>query len=252
MSAERWRLIDSGWNTGAFNMAFDEQLARGVACGASAPTLRFFQWRPFCISLGRNQKWSDIDHDRCRREGVDVVHRPTGGRAILHAEELTYSVVFRDEPERSIEETHYRIGCALAEGLRSVGVPAELNREQADLRSWYRHPSSASCFASTARHEIQVEGRKIVGSAQRRYPGAVLQHGSILLGPAHLKLPEFLRLPENERSRLVALMAAKTTEVCRYIDVDVVSLKESVAASFADAFGIEFGIRAVKEGHPVE
>ncbi len=236
----RWMLVDTGFGTGAFNMAFDEQLTAAVAAGERPTTLRFFQWRPFCISLGRHQRLDDVNADRCRQEGIDVVYRPTGGRAILHAEELTYSVAFRDDIEGSVEETYYRISTALALGLQSLGVPAELSGDRPDLKSWYLQPSSASCFASSVRHEVQVAGRKIIGSAQKRYSGATLQHGSILIGPHHRRLPEFLRLDENRQRELQRLMTEKTTELDAWVPADVNALKRAMTEAFEEVFHITF------------
>lgn len=235
-----WIFVDTGASSGEFNMRFDERLAADVAAGRCPTTLRLFQWDPFCISLGRHQKMEDIDIDRCRRDGIDVVYRPTGGRAILHAEELTYSLVFGDEIRGSVENTCAQIGEALVLGLRSVGVAAELNRHQPDLKKWYTHPSSASCFASSTRYEVQVDGRKLVGSAQRRYPDAILQHGSILIGSYHRRLPEYLLLEDARKDTLRQLMAEKTVELRSLCTIELADLKQSIRQAFAETFSVRF------------
>ncbi len=236
----KWLYLDTGFNSGSFNMNLDEELAREAASGRSLPTLRFFQWKPFCISLGKNQTLTDIDMDRCLAQCVDVVRRPTGGRAILHAEELTYSVIFGGDGGGSIEDVHRQIGRALTAGLRKLGIPADMTATQADFRNVYQQASSMACFTSSARHEIQVAGKKLVGSAQRRFAGAVLQHGSILIGSNHRRLPEFLNLAEEDKQRLRETLDRKTIETDQIKTLEVESLKAALKEAFAEQFAIEF------------
>jgi lipoate-protein ligase A len=235
-----WRYLDSGERTGQYNMDLDKRLAVEVGASERPPVLRFFQWKPYCISLGKHQKISDIDMDKARLDGIDVVYRPTGGRAILHAEELTYSVVFKNELSGSVEETYRLISEALAEGIRAFGIPAMMNPVQPDFKSWYQQPSSKLCFSSSARHEIQVDGRKLVGSAQRRIAGAVLQHGSILIGPFHRRLPDYLNAPEPAKQLMREIMEEKTTEISQFKSVSADDLKTSIRDAFSRIFNIEF------------
>jgi lipoate-protein ligase A len=235
-----WNYLDTGSRSGCFNMQLDEALARKVASGESLPVLRFYRWQPYCISLGKNQKMEDIDSEKCRSEGIDVVHRPTGGRAILHAEELTYSMIFKDDIAGNIDETYYRISCALVKGLQTLGIPAEMAPVQADFRSLYQQPSSAACFSSSAKHEIQVNGKKLVGSAQRRFTGAVLQHGSILIGSYHRRLTDFLKLNEAEKKEMIRILEDKTIEIEQIRQVSLEELKTELKKAFVESFGIEF------------
>ncbi len=235
-----WHYLDSGERTGEYNMLADEQLAADVGSGLRPPVLRFFRWKPYCISLGKHQKLSDINTEKAREDGIDVVYRPTGGRAILHAEELTYSVVFITELSGTVEETYRLISEALAEGIRAFGIPAMMNPVQPDFKALYRQPSSKLCFSSSARHEIQVHGKKLVGSAQRRIAGAVLQHGSILVGPFHRRLPDYLNVPEPARMLMREIMEEKTTEIGRYSPVSYDELKISIRDTFSRIFRIEF------------
>ncbi len=235
-----WQFLDTGLHTGAYNMALDEQLAREVGAGTRPSVLRFFQWQPYCISLGKHQRMDDIDTARAQAEGIDVVYRPTGGRAILHAEELTYSVVFKNEITGTVEETYRLISEALVQGLRAVGVDAAMNPAQPNFRQWYTQPVSKLCFSSSARHEIQVDGRKLVGSAQRRLSGAVLQHGSILLGSFHRRLPEFLNVPEPAKIIMRQMMDEKTIEIGQITSVNLETLKTAIRQAFAEVFSIEF------------
>lgn len=186
-----WRFLNTGFNTGRFNMEYDEALATQLRNGTGVPTLRVYGWNPPAISIGFNQSIDDFDGTKLQQAGIDIVRRPTGGRAILHAHELTYSVVVRldDRGPRAI----YRfVNEGLLHGLRYLGVNAQLTDANDDFRTPYRDASSIPCFSSSAKSEIQFDGRKLVGSAQRRFGTVVLQHGSILLGPQHRRIVDFL------------------------------------------------------------
>ncbi|NUM81366.1 lipoate--protein ligase family protein [bacterium] len=235
-----WHYIDSGAHPGKWNMFRDQKLAEELGAGLRPPTLRFFQWQPYCISLGKHQKIDDIDIEKCKSKNIDVVYRPTGGRAILHAEELTYSVIFSDRNTGGIEETYRQISEALVAGLKEVGIPAAMVMTQPDFKSLYRQTQSMSCFSSSARYEIQVDGHKLVGSAQRRLAGAVLQHGSILTGPYHRKLTDFLRLNDQDRQLAESIMNEKTIELSQIKNVDLAELKRAIRAAFQKLFHIEF------------
>jgi lipoate-protein ligase A len=178
-----WRLLDTGEAPGSANLALDEALFLLAQKGACVPTLRFYAWNPPAVSVGYFQAWErEIDEASCRREGIDIVRRITGGRAVLHREEVTYSVVcgggggFFDE---GIWPAYRKIGLALAEGLRLLGVAAQV--VVPDRKSNGSRPHHPSCFSSSIGYEISAAGEKLVGSAQKRQGGALLQHGSILL-----------------------------------------------------------------------
>lgn len=186
-----FRLLVTEPTDGARNMAVDEALLRGRLQGSSSPTLRFFAWAPPTISLGYGQRLDGrIDLEAAGRLGVGLVRRPTGGSAILHEGpdlELTYSVVARagDFPGAEVLLDTYRwIAGALAEGLRSLGAPVEMVSVQPS------DPATmpAFCFARTGSFELEVGGRKVVGSAQRRQGGGFLQHGSVMLGADVVRL----------------------------------------------------------------
>ena len=191
-----WQFINSGFHPGEYNMWFDRLLVDRMVDGEPVSTLRVYGWTPFAVSLGYNQSIDDFNENKCRKDGVDIVRRPTGGRAILHADEVTYSVVTRANG-RSVSDLYCSISKALVAGLQELGVDAEFAPTQPDFPLLYKSQSSIPCFASSARHEIQHGGRKLVGSAQRRYRSngrddIVLQHGSILLGEAHKNISRYL------------------------------------------------------------
>jgi lipoate-protein ligase A len=249
MSLPPWTFIDSGERTGAFNMAVDESLARALASGDGAPTLRLFRWRPWAISLGYNQSAEELDAARCAADGIDIVRRPTGGRAILHAEELTYSVVM-PAGRKSILQVYNEISTALVRGLALFGVEVSLQKSQPDFSREYRSSSSIPCFSSSARYEIEWRGRKLVGSAQRRFSGpggdVVLQHGSILCGDAHIRLADYLAGPVAEaRGRILATLRERTADL-RMITgapVDMGLLDGCIRRGFEEAWGLAFAAR---------
>ena len=179
----KWRLLVEGAHTGAWNMAADEALAEAVDGGRSAPVLRLYRWSPPCLSLGFSQPYEAADAAFCAAHGVDVVRRPTGGRAVLHHLELTYAVLapLGRSPFTHDLQAAYRTICgALVAGLRQAGVAAELSGEPAG--GHIRPTEAIPCFIGPAAGEVVAAGRKLVGSAMRRVGDAILQHGSILEG----------------------------------------------------------------------
>lgn len=176
-----WRLIFSGPADGATNMAVDEAILQEVSAGRSPATLRFYAWSPPCLSLGMAQPHAEVDRERLAALGWDLVRRPTGGRAILHADELTYSVIApQDEPRvaGSIIESYRRLSAGLIRGLELLGLHAAERNTTAPPRESNTNPI---CFEVPANYEIVVEGKKLIGSAQARKDGVVLQHGALPL-----------------------------------------------------------------------
>lgn len=167
--------------TGKFNMDFDVALK-----DSGKPAFRIYRWKPWAVSLGANQKKEQIDEEKCRKMGFDIVRRPTGGRAVLHANELTYSVVMPLQDGVTIQDAYRDIHMILKDSFIELGCELDFEKSQADFREFYKSSSmSVSCFASSARYEIAKAGRKIVGSAQRLFGQTLLQHGSVLLGKGH-------------------------------------------------------------------
>lgn len=184
----RWRLLDTPPAPGAWNMALDEALAASVRAGGP-PVLRFYRWRPACLSLGRNQPAAGYDRAALAARGIDVVRRPTGGRAVLHDRELTYSAVLPDGALGGPLEAYAALNRALVAGLARLGVTARLH-DAAGARAPV--PSLAPCFEAPVAGEVTAGGRKLVGSAQRRWDGVLLQHGSLPLEDDQAALAELL------------------------------------------------------------
>jgi len=205
-----WRLLVTEPTDGATNMAIDEAIWRGRRAGTSPPTLRFFAWAPPTVSLGYGQRLDDhVDAAACARLGVGLVRRPTGGSAIYHdgpERELTYSVAATAEDLGVGDDlllTYEWIGRALRRGLRALGAEAELMAA--------RRPeglSPAFCFARTATYELEIDGRKVVGSAQRRQGTSFLQHGAVLLGVDEPRLRTLFPRTRDPLATLTTLEAA--------------------------------------------
>jgi lipoate-protein ligase A len=181
-----WKLLRTGTGTGAYNMALDEELLARSQAGERLPVLRFYEWSPPAISLGRFQKVeASVDTAACRKYGIDIVRRITGGRAVLHHRELSYSIIARiDNPlfPSGVLGTYKVIASCLVAGLRTLGIPAEIvMRGGAHASLVEKHAKNPACFSSPSWYEITVKGKKIIGSAQRRQSCAFLQHGSIFL-----------------------------------------------------------------------
>jgi lipoate-protein ligase A len=174
--APSWRLLlDLGGRPGWQNMALDQALLGRAARGER--WLRLYQWSPYCLSFGRHEP-AMRRYDRCRIEsrGLDVVRRPTGGRAVWHAEELTYAVAAPAAPFGGLRQAYEEIHRMLLAALRLLGVGAELAPCRPAVPV-----DAGSCFAAPVGGEITIRGRKLVGSAQLREGAGLLQHGSLLL-----------------------------------------------------------------------
>jgi lipoate-protein ligase A len=234
-----WRLIVDGEADGAANMATDQAILEAVIEGTTPPTLRFYAWSPPCLSLGRNQPRSDIDLAACRAAGVDVVRRPTGGRSILHVDELTYSVaLLQTDPrtEGGVVGGYRRLSEGLLTGLHRMGVPAV----QAVGRRKPETELTAICFETPADYEITVDDRKLVGSAQWRARGGVLQHGSLPLYGDLTRIIRYLDLSDTERKAqkdCLCLQATTLEEALGYAP-PFTQVAQALVAGFSRALNL--------------
>lgn len=193
MENKSWRFLNTGFQNGHLNMAIDEVISQISVPRDNKPVLRVYGWRPYAISLGYNQDEKDIDVERCYRDNIDVVRRPTGGRAVFHADEVTYSVILPKCSPLFDQDTitiYNKISQGLVEGLKLIGIETQLVKRAS--KNSQEGKKSIPCFSNAARYEITYQGKKLVGSAQRRYPNSILQHGSILVGNQHLRLGEYI------------------------------------------------------------
>ncbi len=240
-----WRIIITPPMHGAWNMAADEAILEHAGRGESLPTLRLYSWEPACLSLGHAQPYRDIDQQRLEQHGWEMVRRPTGGRAILHTDELTYSVIGRaDEPHLagSILESYNHLACALRRAVRSLGLEAQSNPLSAELSGTARSTLNPVCFEVPSAYEITVGGKKLIGSAQARRKEGVLQHGSLPLTGDLSRITEALFFPdENSRQEAAQRLLARATTVETVLG-RIVSWDEA-ARAFIDGFGDELGMK---------
>jgi lipoyl(octanoyl) transferase len=242
-----WRFVDTGAHDAASNMALDEALLVMHEAGTAPPTLRVYGWCQPTLSLGYAQNaQQEVDLAACHAQGVAVIRRPTGGRAVLHDQEVTYSVVMpvalADGPH-TITEHYRRIGMALAAALQALGLPVHLARPQVRAEPT-RLPASPACFAALSRYELSVAGKKIVGSAQKRAQCALLQHGSIPLWLNRQQLFQCLQVPAEHRATLV--QAAYTTMgAVNEVAAQPVT-PAALHAALRQGFGITFGVELIE------
>lgn len=243
MTDSTWRLILSPPASGAWNMALDEAILEAAASKVSPPTLRLYSWSPPCLSLGNAQPFSQIDHDRLMDFGWDIVRRATGGRAILHTDELTYSVSAPLEDrnfEGGVLQGYKYLSAGLITALSILGLEVELQPEVA-LSEQDR--SQPVCFEFPSSYEITVAGKKLVGSAQLRRKGGLLQHGSLPLSGDIGRIAFVLAMEdENERelSHRRVHERASTLESSLGQDVTWAQVSDAMIRGFSDALGLRF------------
>ncbi len=238
---KRWRLIISPPAGGAWNMAVDEAILEAAGRGEVPPTLRLYAWEPPCLSLGYAQPCKDADMSALKARGWEVVRRPTGGRAILHTDELTYAVCGPHEDpllRGGVLESYRRISRALLNALRHLGAPAEALPEPPAVSSGSGGPQGPVCFEVPSNYEITVQGKKLIGSAQARKRVGVLQHGSLPLGGDLERITEVLSFP-NEAARQEAarrlLRRATTLEAVLGHRIPWEQAAQAFAFAFAEA-----------------
>lgn len=229
MMPEFWRLIDSGPSGAFLNMSLDEAISVSVRAGRAPTTIRLYGWEGPAVSIGAFQDSGEIDLDYCELNAIPVVRRPTGGRAIFHGEELTYSLSARTEGvfSKSLRESYRAVGCALRSALEKTGIRAsvEASRKRPALKS-------PLCFASASFGEIVAGGRKLAGSAQKRWPDGLLQQGSLPLKTEPEAMRKIFRThvsPEEART-------ASLSDIRPGLERN--ALKEALKEAFEEVFGI--------------
>ena len=227
-------------------MALDEAILEHIGRSASSPTLRLYAWDPPCLSLGHAQPFADVDMQRLQQRGWEIVRRATGGRAILHTDELTYSVIAPlDEPRvaGSILESYNRLAQALLLAVKTLGLPVEMKEDVSHAAS---HASSLTyanpvCFEVPSTYEITVNGKKLIGSAQARKKEGVLQHGSLPLNGDLARICQVLVFEnetarENASRRLLDRATTVESALGRLVSW------EQAAQAFIQAFEAQLGI----------
>lgn len=219
MRTMTWRFIDTGFASPAENMAIDEAIAAAHGEGKVPPTLRFYRWDPPALSLGYFQKAKEeVDFEALERHKLGFVRRATGGRAVLHDQELTYSMIVSEKypgMPKSVVEAYRVLSQGLLFGFRRLELQAEMvSLATEEEKAKYATMGSAACFDSPSWYELIVEGRKVAGSAQTRMKGVVLQHGSILIELNIDQLFDVLRYPSDRvRERMKKSFASKAVAI---------------------------------------
>ena len=217
-----WEFINTGFNCGEYNMQYDVHLANKKE--QEVAILRLYRWTPYCISLGANQQAESINISKAKKNLIDVVNRPTGGRAILHAEELTYSIIYPASHNLSPRQLYHEINSALKAGLinyNPVFQEIELENLQPDFTGFYNQKVSELCFAVSAKSELKFNGKKLVGSAQRKMDKTILQHGSILCGEYHTKIVDYLNYSASQIEKMRDEINATTIDMKSILGEDI-------------------------------
>ena len=236
-------LAESRFMSGARNMAVDCAVAEAVGHSEHPPTLRLYGWHPICLSLGYGQRIADADMAALKGRGWDMVRRPSGGKAILHGDELTYSLslpLSHELARGDVVASYRRISKGLLAALEILGLPARAEPKDADGNAAQTGPV---CFVVHSQYEIQVNSRKLIGSAQVRRSGAVLQHGTLPLHGDIGRICDALAFDNDEERESERRMALeRATTLCESLGRKV-SWNEAAAAirqGFERAFCVEF------------
>lgn len=233
----QFEFMVDGYHDGEYNMKYDLERTLGLVNNESLPMFRLYAWNPWTVSIGANQKEEDINLDSLNKRKFGLVRRPTGGRAVLHANEITYSAVLNIPPGMTVQDVYREIHMIIIYSLRSLGADSlDFEKAQADFLSFYKDRTlSMSCFASSARYEVEYEGRKIVGSAQRVYNNTLLQHGSILIGKGHEQIAEIANLKsekEREILRNFIIKHSATIEEILRRNIDFDECEKAISSVF--------------------
>ncbi|MCD4685330.1 MAG: lipoate--protein ligase family protein [Anaerolineae bacterium] len=237
-----WRLLITPNLDGPMNMAVDQTIMEAVAAERVPPTLRFYSWNPPCLSLGYMQKVSDVDRDRLAERGWGLVRRITGGRSILHIDELTYSVTVKDKHPLvagDIVASYRRLSQALVAGLHLLGADP-----QADKRATRSENSNGPvCFEVPSHYEITTGTQKLIGSAQVRKFGAVLQHGTLPLTGDITRILDALSIESDDKRERIRERVQQRAATLEDALSTVISWKVAANAmicGFQETFGLEF------------
>jgi len=225
----RFRLIDSGYNTPSINMAIDEALLT-----SKLPVLRFYCWKPAGLSIGYFQSIKNFNFKNLKKHNIDLVRRLTGGNAVLHDKELTYSFII-DEKEmpKSVMESYKIISKGLLQGLNNLGLKAAMNE---DVKKGQK---SAVCFNDPSWYEILVNKKKIIGSAQKRVNGKLLQHGAVLID---IDIEKYCGLFNNYNGELIKKVKDRMTSINNELNKQISynEVKEAMKKGFEEELKIDF------------
>ncbi|RNC99208.1 lipoate--protein ligase family protein [Lysinibacillus halotolerans] len=243
----KWYFINSGPCSPSYNMALDEALLDFHSEGEIPPVIRFYEWNPATLSIGYFQSAKkDVDFDAVKAQNLGFVRRPTGGRAVLHESELTYSIIVTEQyPEMpaGVTEAYRVLSEGLLLGFQNLGLDAyfsvpDTEEKLADLKK----PKSAVCFDAPSWYELVVEGKKVAGSAQTRQKGVILQHGAILLDLDEEKLLSLFKFSSPEmKEKMREKLPQKAVAINQLTDkqITIPQCVEAFKKGFEQALDIE-------------
>jgi len=204
-----WRLLNTGALPGTLNMAIDQALLHLHTLDLSPPTLRFYQWQPPAVSIGYFQQPEAMNLSPCPSLGIDLIRRPTGGRAVLHQNDLTYSLIAgtKEGIPSSLPKAYHLICEGLLAGFRWLGIEAKMGQETPAGRP------PEICFLRSSIGDIVCQGKKFVGNAQMWSGSSLLQHGSIILEPQNETWTDLMVLNPVSKEGFYAELKSRTTSL---------------------------------------
>ena len=213
-----WNFINSGTLPGDVNMILDstqaESLAEALRIGEEGNgQFRIYSWNMPTLSLGKHQALNSIIQQQCEKKHIPIVRRPTGGRAVLHANELTYCIVMPCSTREVARKAYKAIHAFFLDALSLLNIKQlDFAKANAEFREHYLHEYSSACFSASARYELTHDGKKLMGSAQRVSNGVLLQHGSLPLDQSYLMISELLSdTPEAQDKIKQSLLSHSTS-----------------------------------------
>ncbi len=234
-----WRLVETGFLDASRNMAVDEALFYHKINGDIPPTLRIYGWKKPTVSAGYTQNTDISILNECRNSRYDYVCRLTGGGTVFHDRELTYSIVIGNEDvliPRKVIELYYLLAGGIIEGLKKLGIDAQFFQPPGSPEKFSMQAQTGLnkiCFNSVSKYDIVINGKKLVGSAQRRHKSAVLQHGSVVIDMDQNNAPSFVT-DLIEKGKITSL-----TEILQR-EVSFCEVSRALAEGFTEAMGIIF------------
>jgi lipoate-protein ligase A len=229
---EIWRFIEDGFCEAGFNMAIDDAIATNVRLGKSKPTLRLYGWKKPSVTIGVFQKTGEVSLDYCYCEDIPVIRRLTGGRGILHYDELTYSFSSQNKGlfTGGLFQSYYELSTAFKKAFILTGIPVEMRL----IKRSGATQKNPLCFKSLSYAELSFNGEKIMGSAQKRWRDGFLQHGSIPYSVDNNKLKKVFRIVDEDSQIRIAGIRHLIPEFNSSV------LKENIRRSFEETFRIVF------------
>ncbi len=255
MRRKTWRFLVTGKDNAFFNMALDEAILILCLEQKLPPTLRLYQWEATSVSVGYSQKIKEaLDLNLCKDKEIDVVRRLTGGRTVLHGDDLTYSFCssedYYDILGKNVNESYERISRAFLLALKHLHIKGSwIKGTKKNISERRNYDLKAPCFLSSSRYEINVNGKKLIGSAQKRFKDVFIQQGSILLRRSEANLAELS--PKKDEKEMIRMGLKGSSVAFEEImgkdqkDASLISLIEATQYGFEKFFSVKLELKEV-------